>query len=556
MPTRFFLAISDFFEVGLPYRKWVFYLVLPQVVFFTHLGFLCAAAPEYISYSYSEEPLTEVLEDLGRRYDLDFVYSQSSEILSQTISARSGLIDLDQGLQLLFAETAIEFRRRDTRVLLRYNQRRADELLSLRENERKPEDLPPAEVQIEEPITEATPPPNVDSTLLADLADNGYTDAEFESLPPPPPLIETTKTRGVKRPNRMPRVRTDTLNRNPALKRRLGQFSLMPGLSTNGIKPRRYINSVSLNLPAGLNGGLNGAEFGILFNGVEQEALGLQMALGMNYARRRLTGVQVAGLFNLTALGSGFQIAGLANVSSRSLDGTQVSGLLNFTRTQVGRQYSLGLNVSGAGAKRQIGLINFSGEVTGGQIGLINVADTVAGRSFGLLNFVKRGYNVAEIARDMTQAWSGNLKFGSYRFYNIVELSVGLRNIRRIGQDDRVRQPIWSIGYGFGWKNRADNELGAFRTSSEFVISHGSRGARWTNRLNLFLHFRHSWDFAIDPTISAFIGPTLVLHWTQLTDDELSNMQPWNTHIVRTRYDEIRFAAMIGLRFGVRLGRL
>ncbi|MEO0626739.1 MAG: hypothetical protein AAFY91_07100, partial [Bacteroidota bacterium] len=448
----------------------------------------------------------------------------------------------------LFAETAIEFRRRDARVLLRYNQQRAQELLSLRE-------IPPApeEPEVEdEPIIQPIP----DTLSLDAELNDEYTDAEFESLPPPPPLIEQYPTQAVNRPRRMPSVEADTLNREIRLKRRLGQFSLLPGLSTNGTRPRRFINSVSLNLPAGLNGGLNGAEFGLIFNGIEQEALGFQFAGVMNYARRRLRGAQIAGLINLTALGQGVQFSGLANVSTRSLDGTQVSSLLNFTRNQVNRQYSLGLNISGTGVKRQIGLVNFSGEVSGGQIGLINVADTVAGRSFGLLNFVRKGYNVAEIARDMTQAWSGNLKFGSYQFYNIVELSVGLRNINRIGQDERVRQPVWSIGYGFGWKNRASPKTGELRNSTEFVVSHASRGARWTNRLNLYLHFRQTWDYAVDPRGSIFFGPTLVLHWTQLTDEELDGMQPWNTHIVRTRYDKIRFSAMIGLRFGVRLGQL
>ncbi|MEM8584738.1 MAG: DUF4974 domain-containing protein [Bacteroidota bacterium] len=541
---------------------------LPLVGFFAHTGLVFAAAPEYISYSYREEPLEEVLEDLGRRYDLLFVYSQNDRLTSQTISARSGLVDVDQGLQLLFAETAIEFRRRDTRVLLRYSQSKAQELLSsttpIPENQ-APTPSRPVQSGGEDPASPETEPGYTDndegqpdSTAVNESTqdDTIFTDEEFESLPPPPPLIEGSRTTGINRQRALPNVEADTLRRRPSLKRRLGQFSLLPGLSTNGTRPRRFINSVSINLPAGLNGGLNGAEFGLLFNGVEQEARGLQLSGAINYARRKLTGTQIAGLANLTALGQGVQIAGIANASTRSLDGTQISSLLNFTRNEAGRQYSLGLNISGSRVKRQIGLVNFSSEVSGGQIGLINVADTVAGRSFGLLNFVKRGYNVAEIARDMTQAWSGNLKFGSYQFYNILELSVGLRNITKIGQDDRSRQPVWSLGYGFGWKNQVHPDLGALRSSTEFVISHANRGARWTSRLNLYLHFRQTWDWAVDSKVSVFIGPTLVLHWTQLTNEELDGMQPWNTHIIRTRYDRIRFAAMIGLRFGVRIGRL
>ncbi|MEL7377800.1 MAG: STN domain-containing protein, partial [Bacteroidota bacterium] len=128
-------------------------LVLSLVGFLASSSILFGAAPEYISYSYREESLEEVLEDLERRYELNFVYSQTEQLVGQTISARSGLVGIDQGLQILFAETAIEFRRRDARVLLRYNQQRAQELLSLRE-------IPPApeEPEVEdEPIIQPIP---------------------------------------------------------------------------------------------------------------------------------------------------------------------------------------------------------------------------------------------------------------------------------------------------------------------------------------------------------------------------------------------------------------
>lgn len=530
--------------------------VLRGILVLAVLGFslFSLQANTYISYSYGEEPLIDIIEDLEQRYDLVFVYSPQALPTDTRISARSGLVSLDEGLQLLFANTAIEYRRRDLRVLLRFNRTRAEELLTARENEgRRQNEAPPT---IEERITPS--PAEVQSQT-----ELGYTEEEFESLPPPPPLIDAGQL-----PEEQGELRTQDSSlysgrylptrrlRGQARQRRLGQFSVLPGLGTNGGQPRKYINTISFNIPAGVSGGLNGAEFGVAFNGVDGEAVGLQLGLGVNYVSQRLTGVQITPGFNVIGLGEGVQIAGLVNISRRSLNGTQLAGLINFTRNNVNRQYAVA-NVAGGEVRRQIGLVNFGGDVSRGQIGILNVADTVAGRSFGLINIVRKGYNVFEIARDFTTAWSANLKLGSYRFYNIFEINAGLRSLELITEEGRGRRPIWGVGYGFGWKNRGSDEWGPLRTSSEFVINHVNRGARWMGRLNLYLHFRQTWDYPISGgTAAIFFGPTLVLHWTELTDQELKGMQPWNTHIFRERYDQIRFSAMIGLRFGVRLGQL
>ncbi len=219
------------------------------------------------------------------------------------------------------------------------------------------------------------------------------------------------------------------------------QFSVTPGLGTNGMQPGSFSNYISINFTSGYSastrlfeiglvsnlntnhtsglqisglanltganafGGLSkkdkdmklkngftslltGAQISGLTNIVVNDAYGAQFTGGINLVKGLLLGTQISALSNIVYNYTfGVQAAGLFNVSVNSMDGVQISGLSNFTK---GGLYGL-----------QIGMLNQAGEMegknsfdnhspTGIQFGLINFAKKMNGLQVGLINFAKR----------------------------------------------------------------------------------------------------------------------------------------------------------------------
>jgi hypothetical protein len=217
------------------------------------------------------------------------------------------------------------------------------------------------------------------------------------------------------------------------------QFSLFPGISTNGISSGSYYNSFSLNLFGGLSAGNRILEIGVITNATMKSSTGLHFAGlanifgtnafinltqseertliikedfevnsrgvmvagflnyilnnasgilvsgGANVVGDDFKGLQVAGLGN-SAGGTmaGFQLAGLYNLSEESVGGFQISALFNYTNEQL----------SGV----QISVINKARTIKGGksspptrarglQIGLVNFSKAMDGVQIGLINF-------------------------------------------------------------------------------------------------------------------------------------------------------------------------
>jgi hypothetical protein len=217
------------------------------------------------------------------------------------------------------------------------------------------------------------------------------------------------------------------------------QFSLFPGVSTNGISSASYYNSFSLNLFGGLAAGNRILEVGLITNSnmksstgihlagfanifgtnafvnltqseertlvntedFEVNGKGIMVAGVLNYVLNNSSGIQASGVLNvvgdnfkgiqIAGVGNsaggtmaGFQLAGLYNVTEESVGGFQVSGLFNYTNEQL----------SGV----QISLINKARTIKGGksspptrarglQIGLINFSKAMDGIQIGLINF-------------------------------------------------------------------------------------------------------------------------------------------------------------------------
>ena len=220
------------------------------------------------------------------------------------------------------------------------------------------------------------------------------------------------------------------------------QFSVWPGIGTNGKVGGAFVNHASVNFLGGYAKGVKGAEFGVGVNIIRRDVKGVQFAgvsnlVGghtngvqfagaINHTMRSLEGLQIAGLGNTvwdTLSGAqvaggvnvvkggmrGTQISGAANITTQGCDGAQISGGFNVTvkevrKTQIsgganygrqvsGAQISGGINVSigQVGGGQVAGGINYARQVTGGQVaaGVNVVIDTVIGGQVGVLNFAR-----------------------------------------------------------------------------------------------------------------------------------------------------------------------
>lgn len=219
------------------------------------------------------------------------------------------------------------------------------------------------------------------------------------------------------------------------------QFSLFPGISTNGIYSGSYFNRFSLNLFGGLSAGnrileispitnvnlksstgihlaglaniigtnafinLSMAEERELIKGdFESNGKGIQVAGFLNYVRNHSSGIQLAGVLN--AVGGdfkGIQIAGIGNSGGNSTngfsEGLQLSGIYNISRQSIaGFQLTGFFNYTdGQLSGTQLGLINKARNLPGKhsqqtkargfQIGLINFSKEMDGTQIGLINF-------------------------------------------------------------------------------------------------------------------------------------------------------------------------
>ena len=98
------------------------------------------------------------------------------------------------------------------------------------------------------------------------------------------------------------------------------QFSLFPGLSTNGLSSAIYYNKFSFNLTSGLSAGNHYFELGVI----------------SNTHTRSSGGIQIAGLANIVGSNSYIHLSNyeerqLIKAGDRSeLKGIQFAGMLNF----------------------------------------------------------------------------------------------------------------------------------------------------------------------------------------------------------------------------------
>lgn len=296
------------------------------------------------------------------------------------------------------------------------------------------------------------------------------------------------------------------------------QFSVVPGVSTQGKLSGQVVNNFSFNLFGGYTAGVNGLEIGGLFNLNKKDVRYLQGAGLFNITGGSVTGLQIGGLQNtvlknvqgLQAAGinnyvkgnvGGSQIAGVANIGGGTMKGFQAAGVFNYQNRDIGGIQIGGVGNVGGGQVRGIqagGVFNYAKKLKGLQIGLINIADTSDGYSIGLINIVLKGYH--KLSFSTNEVVSGNVSFktGSRKLYSILQAGMNLNK-----KDDK----LYTFGYGLG------TELGLAKwlsinpeLSSQYVYLGTWDHLNLLNRANLQLNIKFGKRFSIfgGPSFSAY----------------------------------------------------
>ena len=340
------------------------------------------------------------------------------------------------------------------------------------------------------------------------------------------------------------------------LKVRPFQLSFGYPIGTNGLNAFEYSNVLSFNVIYGMNGGLDGVEFGSVFNYIHHNANGVQISGAANIVRKYSNGIFITGAANLN-LGpvkgvdiagglnlsgghaDGFFVAGGANIHLKTLDGVAIAGGVNmalgdaegFTIAPVNLFFQDYFGV-------QIGVVNMVNRMDGLQVGVVNIVnDGTEALPIGLFSFVKNGYFDLELNANELSYLNANFKMGVPRFYNVY--SVGYS----VFQD----APVFRYGIGIGTSQpvRYRHRV-AFELMQEQVVHNWN----WDNNLNMLTSLHMDYRIRLGDSFTLVGGPSCNVFYT----DQLSEGDPSVMRIPRTFYEYEWTNSKLFAWFGWKLG--
>lgn len=198
------------------------------------------------------------------------------------------------------------------------------------------------------------------------------------------------------------------------------QFSLTPGLGTNGRMSGQVVDKFSFNAVGGYTGGVNGFELGGVFNIDQKEVKYFQAAGVFNVAGGFVRGLQMAGIHNhdLDSM-NGVQAAGISNVVMGAFSGVQLGGIINHVEEGFRGVQAAGiLNVDGdfiQGWQKGSIPMHASDTLHGVQLG--GIANVVAGNFSGvqvggIMNFVEGKLKGVQLSGFVNLAGDSIRQFG------------------------------------------------------------------------------------------------------------------------------------------------
>jgi hypothetical protein len=411
--------------------------IITVVLLLSFLG-LYAQKPsdaQRVNVHFSKVSLKEILTKISADYKIQFSYGNDHLALNQKISFHSEGKNLEATLEQLFEDNNIVFRTIGSQLVLKPGS-----------NKNKKKKARKKRKERRDAIREERDKETLERGRLFDFdihseiignKDLSLEEEELERDPIPTDPIQVLNTeeiggvyyRDTLHPEETSRVAPGKYR---SIRTSVAQFSVLPFLSSN-LKHRNRFNVFSFNLIWGINGGVNGFEFGLIGNSIKRHVHGLQIGSFFNNAEGHLYGMQISGLLNIvkgdivgiqsaglwnlggnvygsqfSILGNiardlyGMQLSGFSNIAT-DVYGFQVSGLFNFANGKLyGSQIAGFGNIAWGGksavqfaglfnisAKAQFqvaGFFNSAQSVDGAQLGGLNIAKTVKGVQMGVVN--------------------------------------------------------------------------------------------------------------------------------------------------------------------------
>lgn len=338
------------------------------------------------------------------------------------------------------------------------------------------------------------------------------------------------------------------------------QFTLFPPAGTNGALSGRVTNKVSLNILAGYNGGVDGAEIGGLVNVLRGRMRGFQagglanvtgnmegaQAAGVfNHVRGSVNGFQAAGIYNFsTGAGRGVQVSGVANINTRSFNGVQISGVTNVSggnssALQISGVANYARNVKGL---QMSGFINVADTVRGTQVGVINIARYSTGGAIGIINIIGNGYHQLEFSTTDLHLAHVAWRSGTPGLYTI--LGAGFSGFSTHGF------PAWGYfaGLGRAFRHGKTFSFNTDLTAHELMYRQHAMNLSTAVRLDLTFNLR----LAKGLHLSA--GPALTVMGTDSRLEEWTDYYSrWESRsMYRWSEGDYRIMAMAGGKVAVR----
>ncbi|MCB9196516.1 MAG: hypothetical protein H6598_09855 [Flavobacteriales bacterium] len=311
-----------------------------------------------------------------------------------------------------------------------------------------------------------------------------------------------------------------------SIKKRHVQVSFGFPIGSNGIKSMEYSNNLSINVLYGLNGGLNGAEFGSILNYNKGNVNGVQFSGVTNFNNGRNMGVLMAGVSNIcTDSTTGLIASGVSNINFHYLKGMQLA-TTNFMNGEL-----IGC---------QLGILNYAQKLKGAQIGIINIAsDGESVVPIGLFNFVRNGYNAIELTSGESIFANLSFKMGVKKLYTIYKL----------GYSTYKNNPIYSYGLGFGTIiSLTEKQFLNLDLSSNNLVYKND----WNSDLNLIGKLDFNYNYKLNNSVSLLIGPSLNSYWTKVKiNQDFGTLKiPYSLKIKEE--SNIRSSTWIGMNLGIR----
>lgn len=301
---------------------------------------------------------------------------------------------------------------------------------------------------------------------------------------------------------------------NTPLFARPAQITFIYPMGSNGIDSITQSNELSLNILAGLNGGLNGVEVGSI----------------LNYNNGPVKGVQVSGVANITkGTTDGVAIAGVLNLSTEASSGIQVSTI------NMGVDTFEGVSV---------GVINLIGTLKGVSLGVINVVDDSSeGLPIGLFSFVRNGFFALELETTNTLLSTLNYKMGVKRFYTIIKVGYSPLGSSTLN--------VAGLGWGTQIALSDSSKIVLDVTSNSISDSTNSIFTADDSTYNSINKVDINYKLHLLKNLSVFAGPSLdILVSEQKTDGSyisVDNFSPFYTKELSNSKLSVTFGLSVGI---------